>query len=108
MFGKYFVPRPDVLPERDRWYCREIMLKSNTPGQRDGRLAFWVDGKLAGDFPNMRMRDVDWLKPNQINLGLYIPGSRGQAPCVLWQDDLVVATSYIGPMIEGPGASVKP
>jgi hypothetical protein len=107
-FGKSFVPRPDVIPERDRWYCLESMLKSNTPGQRDGRLAFWVNGKLAGDFPNMRMRDVDWLKPNQINLGLYTPGSRGQGSCVLWQDDLVVATSYIGPMVEEKKTPANP
>ncbi len=99
-FGKGFVPRPDFMPERDRWYCTEIMLQANRPGKRDGRMAFWIDGKLTGDFPNMEMRDVESLKPNQINLGLYTPSSRNDLPCVLWQDDVVAATSYIGPMVE--------
>jgi hypothetical protein len=107
-FGKSFVPRPDIIPERDRWYCTEIMLKANTPGKRDGRIAFWVDGKLAGDFPNLRMRDVESLKANQINLGLYTPSRGGEPPCVLWQDDLVVATSYIGPMVDAKKTPATP
>ena len=55
-FGPQFVPRPDFIPELDRWYCYEYMLQANTPGQRDGRVALWVDGKLIADFPNFRFR----------------------------------------------------
>ena len=108
VFGKGFVPRPDVVPERGRWFCCEIMLKTNTPGQRDGRMAFWVDGKLAGDFPNFRMREVESLKVNLINVGLYIPLGRSQNPCMEWHDDIVAATSYIGPMVEEKKGSARP
>jgi hypothetical protein len=54
-FGPAFVPRRDIVPERGRWYCFELMVQMNTPEQRDGRVAFWVDGRLAGDFPNLRL-----------------------------------------------------
>lgn len=38
--------RPLVVP-RNEWQCIEIMMKCNTPDQRDGELALWLDGKLA-------------------------------------------------------------
>ena len=44
-FGPDFVARPDVIPVLGRWYCYEFMVKANTPGQRDGRIAFWLDGQ---------------------------------------------------------------
>jgi hypothetical protein len=39
-------PQPAVVP-RDKWQCVEIMLKANTPGERDGELALWLDGQLS-------------------------------------------------------------
>jgi hypothetical protein len=74
------------------------MVKANTPGKRDGRIAFWIDGALAGDFTNLRLRDVDTLKANQVSLGLYTKNGAIKSPCTMWYDDVVVATSYIGPM----------
>jgi hypothetical protein len=44
-FGTEFVSRPDVIAELDRWYCYEMMVKANTPGQRDGRVALWLTEK---------------------------------------------------------------
>ncbi len=41
-FGPYFISRPEVVPELDQWYAYEIMVKANTPGERDGRIAFWL------------------------------------------------------------------
>ena len=107
-FGKEFVSRPDIVPERGQWFCCEIMVKANTPGRHDGRMAFWVDGKLGGDFPNFLLRDVDSLKINEINVGLYVPLGRSQSPCMEWHDDLVVATSYIGPMVEAKTTPTEP
>ena len=37
---------PQVIP-KGKWQCVEVMLKLNTPGQRDGELALWLDGKLV-------------------------------------------------------------
>ena len=96
-FGSGFVPRPDIIPERGRWYCYELMVKANTPGQRDGRIAFWVDGKLAGDFPNMRLRDVDALKITRFTLEIYTGNPKVLGPAIMWYSDVVVAKSYVGP-----------
>lgn len=98
-FGPQFVPRPDFIPELDRWYCYEFMVQANTPGQRDGRVALWVDGKLIADFPNFRFRDVANLKIDSIGVGLFL------RPNIVrenkkWYDDVVAATSYIGPIAE--------
>ncbi len=99
-FGSSFVPRADVIPPLGQWLSFEIMVKANTPGQRDGRLAFWVDGRLTADFPNLRLRTVADLKVNFIVLAPYssevLPNQN------LWYDDIVAATSYIGPMYRGP------
>jgi hypothetical protein len=102
LFGEGFAPRPDLIPERDRWYCYELMLQANTPGRRDGRTAFWVDGKLVGDFPNLRFRNVATLKPNHFGLGFYTNNRRVRNDVTMWFDDVVAATSYIGPQAGRP------
>jgi hypothetical protein len=110
-FGPRFVSRPDVVPDRDRWICYEFMVKANTPGKRDGRIAIWLDGKLAADFPNLRLRDVPTLKANIVSIGLYTMNDAIKAPCTMWYDDVVVATSYIGPALKrkksGPAQSAE-
>ena len=98
-FGPTFSPRPNFVAVRGRWYAFEIMLRANTPGRRDGRLAFWIDGRLAGDFQNLQLRSTADLKPNHIAISTY--SSRVDANKTLWYDDVVAATSYIGPMYSG-------
>jgi hypothetical protein len=105
-FGKDFVSRPNVVPELDRWYCFEFMVKANAPGQRDGRIAFWLDGKLIADFPNMRFRDVETLKMERIGIGLYMAKNELRENRK-WYDDVVVATSYIGPLVVAKKAQPK-
>ena len=97
-----------MIPERGRWYCYEIMIAANTPGEHDGRLAFWVDGKLTGDFPKFRVRDVENLKANLINVSFYTENPRVHGGCVMWYDDVVAATSYIGPMVDAARTPDKP
>ena len=96
-FGPHFVARKNFIPERGRWYCYELMVKANTPGVRDGRIAFWVDGTLVADFPGLRLRDVEELKLSRVGLGLYTQNERVQKTIAMSYDDVVVATSYIGP-----------
>jgi hypothetical protein len=103
-FGQYFVARPKVNPARGQWICFEIMVQLNTPGSRDGRVAVWQDGSLVADWVNLRFRDVSSLKIDQIQLE-----NGGQASSQVndkWYDNLVVATSYIGPI--GSGSGVTP
>jgi hypothetical protein len=96
-FGKQFVPRPDFSPQTDRWYCYEYMVQANTPGKHDGRIAMWVDGKLIAEFPNIRFRDVATLEIDRFDLGVYIADNTKRQNRK-WVDDVVAATSYIGPM----------
>jgi hypothetical protein len=97
LFGEHFVPRPNIMAERGRWYCYELMVQTNTPGERDGRVSFWVDGKLAGDFPNLRLRSVKNLKANYLVIVSY--SSTRHEHVTHWYDDIVAATSYIGPQV---------
>jgi hypothetical protein len=97
-YGPAFVPRPDHTPPLGRWHCHELMLQANTPGRRDGRIAFWVDGKLAADFPNLHLRDDADLKISHAELGLHI-GSNRVRENKKWYDDVVIATAYIGPKV---------
>jgi hypothetical protein len=96
-FGPDFVSRPDIIPALDRWYAYELMVKANTPGQNDGRIAAWVDGKLAMDFPNLRLRDVASLTIDRFALCFHI-GSNPNGESKKWYDNVVAARSYIGPI----------
>ncbi|MFO0734673.1 MAG: hypothetical protein U0270_02285 [Labilithrix sp.] len=96
-FGGTFASRPDITPELGRWYAYELMLKANTPGQRDGRITLWLDGQVIGDFPNLRFRDVDTLKIDRFNLSFHA-GSNTKGPTKKWYDAVVAAKSYIGPV----------
>jgi len=105
-FGPHFVSRPDFIPELDRWYCYEYMVKANTPGQRDGRMAFWVDGKLIADSPNFRFRDIESLKIDLFGIALFMrPNDIRENK--KWFDDVVAATSYIGPIVK-PERAARP
>ena len=96
IFGPTFLPREDIVPALGRWYCHEFMVQANTPGQRNGRVAFWVDGRLAADFPNLRFRTVSSLKIGRVGLALYETRNNGLHR--VWIDDVVAATEYIGPL----------
>jgi hypothetical protein len=100
-FGTQFVSRSNIVPELGKWYCYEFMVKANTPGQRDGRVAFWLDGKLVADFPNLRLRDVSALKIDRFSLEFHAK-SNTASETRKWYDNVVVARSYIGPMVLSP------
>jgi hypothetical protein len=96
-FGPYFISRPEVVPELNHWYAYEIMVKANTPGERDGRIAFWLDGELIADWLNIRLRDTTDLKVDRVSIDLHVKNnSLGVAK--KYYDNVVIATSYIGPM----------
>ncbi|MHC4717750.1 MAG: polysaccharide lyase, partial [Planctomycetota bacterium] len=82
-----------------RWYCFEMMIKANDAPKRDGELKMWLDGRLIGHYRGMRFRDTNELKINQFTYSAYVGGTwvsrRDQR---LWDDQIVVAREYIGPM----------
>jgi hypothetical protein len=106
-FGPNFVVRPEIIPQLGRWYCYEVMVKANTPGQRDGRIALWLDGALIADYTNLRLRDTADLKIDRVGVSLH--GNGGiLATSKKWYDNVVVAKSYIGPMSSGAPAPSLP
>ena len=85
--------------EKNRWYCVEQQLKMNTPGENDGVLRSWVDGRLAYERTNWRWRDVDSLKIERIWMNVYHGGTLPAAQdSHLYIDNVVIADQYIGPM----------
>lgn len=97
-YGPGFVARPDLRQELGRWYCYELMLKANTPGERDGEIACWLDGKLVAHFPNLRLRDANELKINHSAIDLHIRSNPARVNKKFY-DDVVIATGYIGPRV---------
>ena len=81
------------------WYSYEIYLKANTAGQSNGVIKLWVNGELRGQQTGLEFRYTDSLKINQV----YLYGSTGgcQTPYTqdVWDDNLVVAKEYIGPLV---------
>jgi hypothetical protein len=97
-FGPDFVyGEPEIIPDLDKWYCYEYMVKANTPGQKDGRITLWLDGQQIADFGNIRFRETDTLKIDRFNLSFHA-GSNPSGETKKWYDNVVAAKSYIGPM----------
>jgi hypothetical protein len=94
-WGNRFYADPSFFIERDRWYCFEMMVKLNEPGERDGEQALWVDGQKIIHEKNFRWRDSEILKLNLFKFGLYIHYC--EHDCTYWVDDLVISNEYTGP-----------
>ncbi len=104
-YGEMFRPEEKFIPQRGRWYCMEMMVKANTPGEADGQQAFWIDGDLKGQFTNIRWRSSESLKINDFWLLLYIHDSPKLNR--VWFDEVVVSREYIGPIKNQSNADHK-
>ncbi len=97
-WGNHF--RPDDAEDipRDRWVCLELMIKHNTPGERDGEQAFWVDGELRGHWTGLMWRTSPTLWANSLSLESYVTDrwTRNRVNTVDF-DNVVIAKGYIGP-----------
>jgi hypothetical protein len=99
-YGDHFVWRKDDLGllENNRWYCVEQQVKLNTPGKNDGVLRGWIDGKPAYERTDLRFRDVDRLKIEDVWINIYYGGTApAPAEYHLFIDNVVIARKYIGP-----------
>jgi hypothetical protein len=115
-WGNFFdPPKPEAI-QPGRWYSVEVMLKANsTPQAADGEQAFWVDGVKIGDFKGFRWRSSDELKVNTFWLLYYITEQSARhnndkdpdRVYEVWFDDIVLATSYIGPVQGVPKGGKK-
>jgi hypothetical protein len=82
----------------NRWHSVEQYVRMNTPAVNDGVLRAWVDGRLAFEKTDLRFRDVTSLRIEEVWMNVYHGGT---APSPydqhLYIDNLVIASSYIGP-----------
>lgn len=116
--------------ERGEWICLELMVRVNDSlGERGGEQAFWVNGQLVrrdgqiishlgpgypngswlrdkwspeasgSPFEGFRWRSASDLLVNYVWLYVYTEEDSYDIP--VWFDDVVVATSYIGPIYRG-------
>ena len=88
----------DFTPQRDRWYCVELMVKANTPGQNNGEVKYWIDGELKGSYSNLFMRSISDLKLDTVHFMLH--SGRTTQVQRKWYDNVVIAKKYIGPIRE--------
>ncbi len=96
-WGNMLGPEPNRRGalERNRWYCLEHMIRANDPGQANGELAAWIDGKLYIHYQGIRWRTSPQVKLKRFDLGLY--QHQATRDNTVWYDDVVLSTGYIGP-----------
>jgi hypothetical protein len=82
----------------DRWYCYEMGLYLNTPGEHDGEARFWIDGVLQSRTVNMRYRDIEELLPMYVHLNMHRTTAGFSHTMKRYVDNIVIARKYIGPM----------
>lgn len=90
---------PAAVLQNNRWYCIEQYVRLNTPGQKDGVLRAWVDGRRVLQKSGIRFRHLRELKIERVWLNVY-HGGIAPAPhdMSLYIDNLVIARQYIGPV----------
>jgi len=98
-WGSGFAEKAYAVPQRGKWYCIEFMTQCNTPGKADGQVALWIDGKQLAHHKNINWRSDAALKLNAFWLMLYVTEHSARKNKInrVWFDDVVVATTYIGP-----------
>jgi hypothetical protein len=103
-YGENFTFQPRL--EHGRWYCVEQYCKLNTsgadgqPGKKDGILRGWIDGKPAFEKTDLRFRDVDRLKIEEVWVNVYHGGETPvpKEDIHLYLDNMVIARRPIGPV----------
>ena len=83
----------------NRWVCIEQRLRMNTPGRYDGEFMVWVDGRLALSRTDLRLRDRDEIRIEEVWMNVFHGGTRPTANDMnAYIDQVVIARRYIGPM----------
>lgn len=98
-WGNEFHPSPEVGLPLDKWVCLEMTMKANDVGQKNGEMAYFIDGKPVHQVTGLRFRDVATLKLNGVRLQHYVTTEdAGGHSNRIWFDDVVVSTQPIGCM----------
>ena len=85
---------------RGKWYCIQLMLKNNTPGEKDGQIKAWLDGTQIGKIEKLRFRDVSAVKIRRFTVENYFGGANVSDTSPkdqrIYIDNYVVSTKPIG------------
>jgi hypothetical protein len=96
-WGENLGPEPPVPFEVDRWFCLEMSMQANTPGEHDGQMAYAIDGVEIHRVTGMLWRTSPTLALNRVRLQHYITSEDAEGHSNrVWFDDLVVSTAPIG------------
>ncbi len=96
-WGNHFTPTPAVALPKGKWVCLEMMMKANDVGQKNGEMAYWLDGKLAHEETTMMWRTTKDLGLNMVRLQHYLTTSDAKDHSNQARfDDVVVSTDPIG------------
>jgi hypothetical protein len=95
-WGNHFTPDPPVRLPVGEWFCFEMMMEANTPGEPDGKMTYWVNDALGHHAEGLRWRTTPDLQLNRVALQHYIEAGSVTSPNRVWFDDVVVSTSRIG------------
>lgn len=95
------VAQPELVKPVE-WHCVEYYAKLSDPGQENGHLKLWVNGKLVSDLAGLPLVDENHagIRFHHWMLGPYFHnGSHKEQWNYL--DSLVIATEYIGTLEQG-------
>ncbi len=112
LYGQFVPWGPLGIFELDRWYTLEMQIVINTPGQADGVLRIWIDGRLARELTDIPYRGPTTLAAIAAKGGeqlirsfwpTWFHGGKNPPSHTMhgWVDNIVVATEYIGPRRAG-------
>ncbi len=89
----FFQTEPREALQPGRWYCLELEVQANRPGQRDGYQRLWIDGRLKGEVRDLRWRDTADVRINAAQLTFSGPVESTQE---VWVDNVVVSQAPVG------------
>jgi hypothetical protein len=75
IYGESF---PWALMSSGQWYTITERIVANTPGEHNGIIEGFIDGRLVSQVTGLRLRDVDYLKINRIELQTFFGGGGSQ------------------------------
>ena len=90
-----------ALLENNRWYCVEQYIHLNAPGEANGVLTTWLDGKQVFSKKNIEFRASTDLKIEEVWFNVYHGGTANAKKTQhLFIDNVVISKEYIGPVAQ--------
>lgn len=76
-WGNNFIHNPELAVKKGEWECLEVMLQLNDPGESNGEMALWIDGRLVSHLGEGFPRG-QWV------FDKFLPGEDGEG--IRWDD----------------------